>query len=208
MIEYIHSELKIYYGTLDLQVYGSFPAGLSTKDSDLDLRLVIPKSSLNRENSPILSFLAHKFENGHRRLKIIDHIKFARVPVLILYDKPTGISIDLTTGSEISPIIERHIKICQRTLDLYPKFLEIYHLMKIYLKKCNWDSVRTGGINSFILFYMILAFYQNYQTLCQRDGELENFPDVINFLEFYTIFDQAKFGLRIDLSRHFPLENL
>ena len=70
--------------------------------------------------------------------------------------------------------------------------------MKHYLEVRDCHKSYTGGISSFLLFYMCVAFYQN------RDCKDE--PDMFGFLKFYAEFDEQTLGLQIDLSEILPDE--
>jgi hypothetical protein len=73
--------------------------------------------------------------------------------------------------------------------------------MKVYLSNRGCHSSYTGGISSFILFYMVLVFYQiDHQPTSQV-------PDILRFLNFYADFDELNFGLQVDLKQLFPDED-
>jgi hypothetical protein len=50
---------------------------------------------------------------------------------------------------------------------------------------------------------MVLAYFQNYSSKYD-----EKIPDVFKFMEFYSSFNESKFGLQIDLSEIFPEEQI
>lgn len=66
--------------------------------------------------------------------------------------------------------------------------------LKKYLEVRSCHKTFTGGISSFLLFYMVLAFYQN------RSEKEREMPDFIGFLHFYVNLDEENIGLQIDLS--------
>ena len=63
-------------------------------------------------------------------------------------------------------------------------------ILKEYLEKRGCQSSYDGGISSFLLFYMVLAYFQNYSG---KYGQ--TVPDIFKFLEFYSSFNEAKCGL-------------
>lgn len=99
------------YTGIDLEIYGSYAAGLSTKDSDLDLRVndFYTYRYLNLEMiGKNLEFKPHSEENekeeegdevwtGPRckavrsRLVVTEYLRKAKVPVLKMYDRKTQI---------------------------------------------------------------------------------------------------------------------
>jgi hypothetical protein len=74
--------------------------------------------------------------------------------------------------------------------------------LKKYLANRDCDKSYSGGISSFLLFYLVLAYFQNYSA--KYNEENPNVPDIYKFIEFYANFDESKYGLQIDLSEIFP----
>ena len=92
-----------FYTGIDLEIFGSYAAGLSTKDSDLDFRvndfytyryLNLEKISHNLVFDPKTSETWAISKNS--RLEILDHLKHARVPIVKMRDRLTGIEFDLS----------------------------------------------------------------------------------------------------------------
>ena len=75
-------------------------------------------------------------------------------------------------------------------------------ILKQYLANRDCDKSYSGGISSFLLFYMVLAYYQNYSAKYQEQNP--NVPDIFKFIEFYSNLDEAEYGLQIDLREIFP----
>jgi DNA polymerase sigma len=75
-------------------------------------------------------------------------------------------------------------------------------VLKKYLANRDCDKSFTGGISSFLLFYMVLAYYQNYSAKYLERNP--NIPDIYKFLEFYSNLDESEYGLQIDLREIFP----
>lgn len=93
----------------------------------------------------------------------------------------------------------RHILICKRAQNLHPELQDLVLLLKGYLQQRDCQSSYSGGLSSFLLFYMVLAFFQLKKPSC-------DLPLFVRFLRFYSEFDQTKFGLQIDKSKLFPEE--
>jgi non-canonical poly(A) RNA polymerase PAPD5/7 len=131
---------------------------------------------------------------------VVEHLKGARVPVLKMIDTQTEIEFDITTGSSF--VNNRHIQICKKATEEYPGLKQLVTLLKSYLKKRDCQSSYSGGISSFVLFYMTLAFYQNRNANKKEGDDLVH--AFLGFMEFYSTFDEKKQGLAIDLSLLFP----
>ena len=110
-------------------------------------------------------------------------------------DKVTGIEFDVSQGS--SAVNKRHIEICRRSQKYYSGLKTLVLSLKKYLEVRSCHKTFTGGISSFLLFYMVLAFYQN------RSEQERKMPDFIGFIHFYSTLDEENVGLQIDLSSIF-----
>lgn len=159
---------------LSLEVYGSYASGLSWKGSDLDLRVndMYTYRFINLEViSKCFTYLpyslrAQQGENKQwtgpnrkyiSRIREIEFIRHARVPVLKMVDTHTGIEFDVTTGASF--VNRRHLHICKKAQAKYSGLKNLVLLMKSYLKKRDCANSFTGGISSFLLFYMVLAYF-------------------------------------------------
>ena len=115
-----------------METYGSYPCGLSTKSSDLDLRVndQYTYCYLNLDKvSKLLTYVPYEQRGGQEwwsssreisRLRVVEHLKQARVPVLKMKDSKTGIEFDITTGASF--VNNRHIQICKKAAEIYPSF--------------------------------------------------------------------------------------
>ena len=74
--------------------------------------------------------------------------------------------------------------------------------LKNYLSIRSCNHSYSGGVNSFLLFYMVLGFYQNYheiKNLWSGEKAIENrlppsAPEFVKFIEFYANFDEQHYG--------------
>ena len=89
------------YTGLDLEVFGSYAAGLSTTGSDIDIRVndfyTYRYVNLDRI-SQNLTFDPENPDNWSKtsRLEILDFLRHARVPIVKMRDKKTKIEFDLS----------------------------------------------------------------------------------------------------------------
>lgn len=87
-------------------------------------------------------------------------------------DTLTDIELDISQGS--SAVNKRHIEICRKSQIHYKGLKNLILTLKYYLESRDCNKSFTGGISSFLLFYMVLAFYQN------RDPNIPEFiPEII-----------------------------
>lgn len=132
------------YTGISLEVFGSFASALSTKESDLDLRIndfysykYLNIVKVSRDLTHVPGDVTDDIWRSQGRLEELDHLRHARVPVLKMKDRNTGIEFDVTQGS--SQVNNRHIKICRRAQTVYPTIKETILCLKSYLKHrgCN-----------------------------------------------------------------------
>ena len=87
----------------------------------------------------------------------MDVLKHAKMPIVKMRDSITKIEFDVSTGS--STVNKRHIEICRKAQKVY-KGLKITILaLKRFLEARSLHKSFSGGVSSFLLFYMVLAFY-------------------------------------------------
>ena len=65
------------------------------------------------------------------RLRVVEHLKKARVPVLKMVDTKTNIEFDLTSGS--SSVNKRHIELCKAIAVKYPSHPTLTLSLKSFL---------------------------------------------------------------------------
>ena len=163
-----------YYDTgFQIEIFGSYGSGLSTKNSDIDMRVNDPYTyrylnlgqiSANltfvkgyyRNKNPI-HWTGPKSKNKRSRLEVIEYLSKARVPILKMKDRVTQIEFDISQGS--SSVNNRHIAICRESQKLYPQLKTLVLILKKYLANRDCDKSYSGGISSFLLFYMVLAYF-------------------------------------------------
>jgi non-canonical poly(A) RNA polymerase PAPD5/7 len=199
------SVISAYDSGLDLEVFGSYAARLSIKGSDLDLRvndfysyryIDLEKISNN------LTYNSLSWGNsfgGKDRIRIIEVLKRTRMPIIKCQDTKTDIEFDISTGT--SAVNRRHIEICRKAQKHWTGLHHLMLALKYYLKVRDCDKSFTGGISSFLLFYLIVGFYQNRHA---RIAKYLNRPELIQFFKFYARFNEQKDGICIDLSELYP----
>jgi DNA polymerase sigma len=108
-----------------------------------------------------------------------------------MQDSQTGIDFDVSVGP--SMVASRHVEICRAAIKTYPELRPTVLLLKKYLAARDCHQSYSGGISSFLLFYMVLAFFQ-----VTRD-QPSAAPAFFRFLAFFAQFNERNFGLQIDI---------
>ena len=86
-----------------------------------------------------------------------------------------------------------------KSFKIYPEIKPLIFVMKIYLRQRNLNQTFTGGVGSFLLFCLILAFLRDYKKRMLEKKGLEELKTILlseyllKFLEFYSLlFDTSK----------------
>eukprot|EP00808_Paulinella_micropora_P009691 g55537.t1 len=203
-----------------LYVFGSFPAGLSIANSDLDLCLSIANSDLDlcirhwdpqeadwerltveevaQRQRPRLGAL----ERSLAQLPWIAQVKSVlntKVPLVTLTDRITGVEADLSLeggGMQTSAFVSACVK-------HLPPFRSLAIVLKLILYQEDLHKPFTGGLGSFRLYVLIASYLQAQPQPFKDVGTL-----LVGFCDYFLNCDlshvRASFpGLpQVDLSCH------
>lgn len=167
-------------------VYGSFATDLSIEFSDVDLRIALDsKANLNEEIQKFIEYCQineifeyvkpittasvpvvklcidlqkYRSTNKHfndklEKLNAINNKEILRELSLMKFD----ITFALSSTSEMTEITNS-ISYVQKFCVKYPDLVPIILILKHYLNKSQFKSAYNGGISSFCLFIVVLAF--------------------------------------------------
>ena len=202
--------------------YGSFFTNLSIEGSDVDIRVYYkplkPNLDFLKDIINLLNTHLNEFEN-------INPILSASVPVIVLqinisqeinyealkfmsyFEKKdiSHINIDLTFTSdekefkrpgEIVNYINKNVK---NFVDIRPLLLVI----KRYFRIMKMNKSFTGGLSSYSLFLLILAFLKN----CEEKMKLGKL--LYYFMEKYSFYDFKNYGIDVEGKEYYyPLDNI
>lgn len=85
-----------------------------------------------------------------------------------------------------------------QTNDNYPELKYLLMVLKVFLMQRNMHDSEKGGVDSFLLFNMILAFLRDFKQQQIKKNSVESLNDVtlseylMKFLSFYGNFDYKK----------------
>jgi non-canonical poly(A) RNA polymerase PAPD5/7 len=131
-------------------VFGSCATGLNLPNSDIDLCVYYPAV---RELSMI-----NRVSNELARAGIcssIEPIKNAKVPIIKLQDKETGINVDLSFNRENGIYC---VKLVKQLMKKYPELRPLLLVLKCFLKSRQLNETYHGGISSFLLTMLVTAY--------------------------------------------------
>ncbi|KAF8881671.1 hypothetical protein CPB84DRAFT_1687057 [Gymnopilus junonius] len=135
---------------------GSYVTGLYLPTSDIDMVLTVDHAYTFIGQARLdLSAICYKLHSSRFASKI-DSVLDASVPLLRIIDKVTGIQIDLTAadqhGVKATKAVEKWLK--QDTGIIKALVL----VVKIFLSIRRCGTTYTGGINSYVLVWMVVAW--------------------------------------------------
>lgn len=124
-------------------------------------------------------------------------IKSAKVPIVKLVEKEHSYNFDISFN-KFDGI--KQLKEAEKAFEIYPEMKFLIIIVKCILRQRDLHETYTGGVGSFLVFCMVLAFLREVRKDYfnkNRLNELQNMmlsEYLIKFLEFY--------GLKFDLNFH------
>ena len=202
--------------------YGSFFTNLSIEGSDVDIRVYYKplKNNLDflKDIINLLNSHLNEFENINPilsasvpvinlQINISQEINYDTIKFMPYFEKKdiSHINIDLTFTSdenefkrpgEIVNYINKNVKNYE---DIRPLLLVI----KRYFRIMKMNKSFTGGLSSYSLFLLILAFLKN----CEEKMNLGKL--FYYFMEKYSFYDFKNYGIDVEGKEfYYPLDNI
>eukprot|EP01012_Entosiphon_sulcatum_P034316 TRINITY_DN434_c0_g1_i1.p1 TRINITY_DN434_c0_g1~~TRINITY_DN434_c0_g1_i1.p1 ORF type:complete len:568 (+),score=50.08 TRINITY_DN434_c0_g1_i1:28-1704(+) len=202
-IDKVRTAICAHWESAAIHKYGSFAYGLSLPHSDVDLCI------MGTDLDPVDGLQATTTILERTEISCRP-ILSARVPVVKLRDRTTGIVADLTWA-----VPSNHVNVLDgvacvaAALDKYPVAVPIILVLKSLLRQHEYHEPKDGGLSSLALTVLVIAFFGAHSTKAPRWHQClcPDFKDpgelLIDFLRFYGLeFDYlANF---ITLSGSFP----
>ncbi|ODV91962.1 hypothetical protein CANCADRAFT_11312, partial [Tortispora caseinolytica NRRL Y-17796] len=175
--------VKELWPSATVQVFGSYGAGLYLPESDIDLVVFMHQTKLKRGSW--LKTLANALTKKGN-CKSINVISHARVPIIKFVDKqshiPVDVSLDINSGVSSTAVVKEWIRIT-------PGLRHLTIVMKTLLRQRGLNEVYQGGLGSFSLLCMMMAFLRQH-PLYQK-GKIDPMENLgvllIEFCELYGI---------------------
>ena len=195
--------------------YGSCISGLSIENSDIDIMVKLKENKNERDYvNRIMNILVDNFNKDKiNYITNIVPIFSASVPVIkiecdlcnddsfskevnilmkkcdLSYNDITKLYFDITffivENEENKIPSELIIDYIKDNTRVYPQIIDIIYIMKRYLFNKKLNKSYQGGISSYSLFLLILAFIKYYK----KNFEIEIGSLLIGFLYYYSNFD-------------------
>ena len=195
--------------------YGSSVSGLSIENSDIDIMVKLKENKDEKDYvHKIMNILVENFKkNNINYITNIMPIFSASVPVIKLecnlcndesfsndinnlmkkcdlsYNDVTKLFFDITffvvENEKIKIPSELMIDYIKESTMIYPQIIDIIYIMKRFLFNRKLNKSYQGGISSYSLFLLTLAFIKSFKNKYELPiGSL-----LIEYLNYYTNFD-------------------
>ncbi|XP_018455906.1 uncharacterized protein LOC108827054 [Raphanus sativus] len=147
----VRSVIQYIWPSCKVEVFGSYRTGLYLPTSDIDV--VILESGIT---NPQLGLKALSRALSQRGIsKNIKVIAWARVPIIKFVEKKSNISFDLSFDMENGPKAAEFI---QDAVLKMPPVRPLCLILKVFLQQRELNEVYSGGIGSYALLAMLIAF--------------------------------------------------
>jgi non-canonical poly(A) RNA polymerase PAPD5/7 len=172
--------------------FGSFVTQLYLPNSDVDMVLmskVHNKQTLLTKASKIVKKSPDVFTN-------VEILKNARVPIIKFTEAETGVDFDICFNEEGGLL---NIDEFMQAFEIHPEIKYLMFIFKVVLRQRRLNNSFTGGIGSFLLFCMVLAFLREFKRRKINEGGINALKNctltdyLLKFLYFYGIeFDYQR----------------
>lgn len=184
LISIIEEGLKVPF---KLHIYGSYASGLSLPTSDVDFLLEFEEGEEAKYHFDLL-------EEIFRQSSVFQEVKYiktAQIPVMKLTTSAVYdfFKIDITI-KDMNHYGLNCVDFVKKILQYYEPLKPILLVIKHLLNKVQLNDPYKGGLSSYGLILMILAFFQQLQLLDKYEADKNHYGQLlIKFLHFYSSFD-------------------
>ncbi|GJQ12442.1 hypothetical protein GpartN1_g4310.t1 [Galdieria partita] len=196
LIERVTEIIQQIWPKSTVQVFGSFATNLYLPTSDIDLCILGSPENGSKRELHLLADTLRRHTDKMRRVMAIDK---ARVPIIKVTDRETGIQCDISFGRTNG--IE-NVKYIQKYLKSYPCLRPLMMTIKCFLYQRALNEVHEGGIGSYLLLLSIISHLQmipmNFPNM-KRKGFISNLGSLLlSYFQLYgKLFNYMKTGISV-----------
>ncbi|KAL1206614.1 UTP:RNA uridylyltransferase 1 [Cardamine amara subsp. amara] len=176
-VENVSSVIKYIWPTCKVEVFGSYRTGLYLPTSDVDV--VILESGLTNTQLGLRALSKALSQRGIAKNILV--IAKARVPIIKFVEKKSNISFDLSFDMENGPKAAEFI---QDAVSKLPPLRPLCLILKVFLQQRELNEVYSGGIGSYALLAMLIAFLK-YLKDGRSSPEHNLGVLLVKFFDFY-----------------------
>ena len=175
-----------------VKVFGSFPNEIFLSDSDVDIVVI---SSERKDNAK--KTMDKLYDFLYLNSSLFDYIKRidAKVPIIKLQLKETKINLDISVDRKNGYDAKRIIK---KSLNDFHALKPLIYLLKYFMRQKKLNETFSGGISSFLLFNLVLAFLQ-YKSKTDFSAGFNLGQLLVDFFQFYGFefnYDEIAISVR------------
>ena len=202
--------------------YGSFFTNLSIEGSDVDIRVYYkplkPNLDFLKDIINLLNSHLNEFDNINPilsasvpvinlQINISQEINYDTLKFMSYFEKKdiSHINIDLTFTSDEKEFKrpEEIVNYINKNVKNYEDIRPLLLVIKRYFRIMKMNKSFTGGLSSYSLFLLILAFLKN----CEEKMNLGKL--LYYFMEKYSFYDFKNYGIDVEGKElYFPLDNI
>ncbi|EME30495.1 DNA polymerase sigma subunit [Galdieria sulphuraria] len=196
LIERVTEIIRQIWPNSSVHVFGSFATNLYLPTSDIDLCILSSPENGSKRELHLLADVLRRKTNKMRRVMAIDK---ARVPIIKVTDRETGIQCDISFGRTNGIENVRHI---QKYLKRYPSLRPLMMVIKCFLHQRALNEVHEGGIGSYLLLLSIISHLQmipvNFPDM-RKEGFISNLGSLLlSYFQLYgRLFNYMKTGISV-----------
>ena len=138
----------------------------------------------------LMKNVARILQKNPKKYTSLNLISSAKVPIIRFIDIEFNLNFDISFN-KIDGIYQ--VNEVLKSLKIYPEIKHLIFVLKIFLRQRDLNNTYMGGVGSFLLFCVILAFLRYYKREMIEKRGAEELKSVLlseyllKFLEFYGI---------------------
>ncbi len=206
----LKNNLSLLYN-IDIIKYGSFITNLSIEGSDVDI--LIKYKSIQDNNTFVSDLISILYKNKDEfnyikpittasvpvikiQFDITSLIKLKDIPNYLENDDLNKLKFDITFKEETFYSINyiKTIEFVQESINNYPNIKKIVLFMKRYFKNLNLNKSYIGGLSSYSLFLMVLAFLKKNQF----NNNISIGKQLYYIIKFYSFFNFSELMINVN----------
>ncbi|MCO5596595.1 hypothetical protein L7F22_050661 [Adiantum nelumboides] len=184
-VQRVSDVIKSVWKKCQVNVFGSFATGLYLPTSDIDM-VILDSGCYDIQSG--LKAIANSLARAEVS-KNVQIIGKARVPIIKFVEVESNVSFDVSFDLENGPEAAVFIK---DALNSIPPLRPLCFVLKTFLQQRELNEVYTGGIGSYALLVMLLAYLQTHanKSLFERQYERSRIEQnlgvlLVDFFDFY-----------------------
>ena len=164
LVETVTRAVRKIHKAADVAVFGSVYTGLCLPTADLDLAVTgLTIKHLSRKDKKHLMKRLAKILVDDKVAAKVEVVDTARVPIVKIVTLKDRVSIDIAFGLDRNP--RRTSDWVKAQIAKFPALKPLVLILKVYLMLRNFNEPFYGGIGSYLLVALVVAFLKNHASM-------------------------------------------